>query len=59
MKKKKKKTIIKSTNKYDLFGKVARRTPLLSRGNVAAQLLFAQLHLNKPQDLLREEIKLK
>ena len=33
-----------------MFGSFARRKPLLSKKNMAAQLRFAWLHLNKPQD---------
>ena len=33
-----------------LVWKGCRRTPLLSKKNMAAQLRFAKLHLNKPQD---------
>ena len=38
------------TEKVWLVWKGCKRKPLLSKKNMAAQLLFAKLHLNKPQD---------
>lgn len=35
-------------NKYGLFGRAARGKPLLS--DLVMRLMFAKLHLNKPQD---------
>lgn len=40
-------TIRKTLNKNELFG---RRMPCLCKKNMAAQLQFAKLYLNKPQD---------
>lgn len=39
----------KRQNKYGLFRRVARRTFIFSKKNMAAWLLFAKPHLNKPQ----------
>lgn len=44
-------TIRKRPHEYDLFGRVARAKPLLSKQNMVAHCRFATLHLNKPQDL--------
>jgi len=41
---------VRETDKYGLFGRVVRRKPLPSVNNMAAQLRFAKIHLNKPQD---------
>jgi len=43
-------TIRKRLHTYGLFGRVARRKPLLFKKNMATWLKFAKLHLNKPQD---------
>ena len=43
-------TIGKRLNKYGLFGRVARGMCLLSKKNKAAWLMFAKMHLDKPQD---------
>ena len=40
----------KILNKYGLFGRVAKRKPLLSEKNMAAGLRIAKMHLDKPQD---------
>ena len=45
-------TIRERLNKYTLFGRVGRKKSLLYKKNMAAQLRFAKLHLDKPQDFL-------
>lgn len=40
----------KRLNKYSLFGRVSSRKLRLTINNMAAQLQFAKLHPNKPQD---------
>lgn len=36
---------------------VAKRTPLSSKMNMAAQLIFAKLHLNKPQNVWNDVLQ--
>jgi len=43
-------------NMYDLFGRPAKRNLLLPEKNMAVQLRFPKLHLNKLQDETKVEM---
>ncbi|KAF7655032.1 hypothetical protein LDENG_00061560, partial [Lucifuga dentata] len=42
-------TIRRTLNNSGVYGRVARRKPLLSKKNIAARLQFAKDHMNKPE----------